>query len=39
MRRKQALPIDGELFADDPTDTGDEGADDRSYDNVRELGA
>jgi DNA recombination protein RmuC len=36
VRRKQALPIDGELFAYDPADAD---ADERSYDNVRELGA
>ncbi len=39
VRRKQALPIDGELFAHDGGDTGDDGADDVRYDNVRELGA
>ena len=37
LRRKQALPIDGELFAVDAGDTGDDRG--RSYDNVRELGA
>ncbi|MGD9998163.1 MAG: DNA recombination protein RmuC [Ilumatobacteraceae bacterium] len=38
VRRKRALPIDGELFAYD-ADTADELGDGRAFDNVRELGA